>query len=113
MGLINWPGKARRILTITAGTKFRIGFSLALLAGIAISVTILLANVSLVSRNAAWIAIGTGLVGFFGLFVGRAPGSKGKETTADEAPSDRVAHPMIFLRSTRYWGTIIILSGVM
>ena len=102
-------------MPISVTTKFRVGFSIALLGAIAIFGGLACLNSVSIRRNVPAFAIVTALAGGLALFKGQISKVKVVDPpNGEHLPQQKPTHanPFAFLKSSSYWGFIVLVSGV-
>jgi hypothetical protein len=106
----------RKLLGGSAVTKSRAGFVTATVALFTMGCKIGLIDTNVLQDHGAYICIGLGLTGFILWGAGRWNEAKRArfaqdQETLGEQPVEQ--HPLAFLRSSKYWGLILIVSAAM
>ena len=106
----------RKALGASVVTKSRIGFLLATVGLVTIGGKIAITEIESLQPYSAVICIGLGVIGFLSWGTGRwREVRKARAAQMDAAAAGQavIDDPLSFLRSSKYWGLIIIISAAM
>jgi hypothetical protein len=106
----------RKVLGASVVSKSRLGFLVATVALVTIGGKMAITETKLLEPYSAFICIGLGLTGFICWGAGRwGEVRKARLVTANGPTAEQAAveDPLSFLRSSKYWGLIIIISAAM
>ena len=106
----------RKALGASVVTKSRIGFLLATVGLVTIGGKIAITEIESLQPDSAVICIGLGVIGFLSWGTGRwREVRKARAAQMDAAAAGQavIDDPLSFLRSSKYWGLIIIISAAM
>lgn len=103
----------RQVLGLPAVTKSQSGFLIALVGLITIGGREAIVGIDALNRNQAMACIGLAVVGFVFWIGGRLGGNPLPACQNQDAPADQATaeNPLIFFKSLRSWGVILILSA--
>jgi len=106
----------RKALGASVVTKSRIGFLLATVGLVTIGGKIAITEIESLQPYSAVICIGLGVTGFLSWGTGRwheVRKARAAQMDAAAAGQAVIDDPLSFLRSSKYWGLIIIISAAM
>src|SRR5258708_10978112 len=96
-------------MKVTVLTKARIGFAIALAVPIEAAVLGAFAHIEFLRRNVLLCCLSFGAVGVLCWLIGQLSRlNHGRSSTEGKSVSE---NPVSFLKSLRYWGIILILTG--
>jgi hypothetical protein len=108
------------ILGVSAATKSRAGFLIALACLLTIVEREALLNVALLHQYEIYVSVGVGVLGFLLWLTGGIFEPREAEPVLETAPSGDLLEeqlladrPLAFLWSLKYWGVILVLSAAM
>jgi hypothetical protein len=106
----------RKLLGVSAAAKSRAGFLTATVAAVTLGCKIALTEYQGLRRYSAVLCFGLGLAGFIVWGAGWWSEARRSRLARDqETPADQLAaeNPLAFLRSSKYWGIILLISAAM